>query len=43
MGIILDNVRMEARLPADKTERLLAVFNLFQNKRACTLKEIQYI
>ena len=32
MGIILDSVRMEARLPADKIERLRAAFDLFQNK-----------
>ena len=43
MGIILDSVRMEARLPADKIERLRAAFDLFQNKRACTLKELQSI
>ena len=43
MGIILDSVRMEARLPADKIERLRAAFDLFQDKRACTLKELQSI
>ena len=43
MDIILDSVRMEARLPADKIERLRAAFDLFQNKRACTLKELQSI
>ena len=41
MGIILDSVRMEARLPANKIERLRAAFDLFQNKRA--LKELQSI
>ena len=34
---------MAAQLPADKTERLRAAFDLFQNKRACTLKELQSI
>ena len=43
MDIILDSVRMEARLPADKIERLRAAFDLFQDKRACTLKELQSI
>ena len=43
MGIILDSVRMAAQLPADKTERLRAAFDLFQNKRACNLKELQSI
>ena len=41
MGIILDSVRMEARLPDDKIERLRAVFNTFQKRRSCTLKELQ--
>ena len=33
MGIILDTVRMEARLPADKVERIQASLALFQQKR----------
>ncbi|KAL9986312.1 hypothetical protein ACROYT_G000446 [Oculina patagonica] len=41
MGIILDTVRMEARLPADKVERIQASLVLFQTKRTCTLKELQ--
>ena len=41
MGIILDTVRMEARLPADKVERIQASLALFQTKRTCTLKELQ--
>ena len=32
MGIILDNVRMEARLPGDKVERIQASLALFQTK-----------
>ena len=43
MDIILDSVRMEARLPADKIERLRAAFDLFENKRASSLKELQSI
>lgn len=41
MGIILDTIRMEARLPADKIERLRTAFELFQKRRSCTLKELQ--
>ena len=41
MGIILDTVRMEARLPADKVERIQASLALFQTKKTCTLKELQ--
>jgi hypothetical protein len=41
MGIILDSTRMEARLPADKIERLNTAFEFFHEKRSCTLKELQ--
>ena len=41
MGIILDTVRMEARLPVDKVERIQASLGLFQTKTSCTLKELQ--
>ena len=41
MGIILDSVRMEARLPGDKIERLRVAFDIFQKRRSCTLKELQ--
>jgi len=41
MGIILETVRMEARLPADKVERIEASLALFQMKKSCTLKELQ--
>jgi hypothetical protein len=41
MGIILDSTQMEARLPADKIERLNTSFELFHEKRSCTLKELQ--
>ena len=41
MGIILDTVRMEARLPADKVERIHVSLALFQTKKSCTLKELQ--
>ena len=41
MGIILDSVRMEARLPADKIEGLRVAFASFQARKSCTLKELQ--
>jgi hypothetical protein len=41
MGIILDSVGMEARLPGDKIERLRVVFDIFHKCRSCTLKELQ--
>ena len=41
IGIILDTVRIEARLPADKVERIQASLALFQKKRTCILMELQ--
>jgi len=41
MGIILDTIRMETRLLADKVERIQASLALFQTKKTCTLKELQ--
>ena len=41
MGIILDTVKMQARLPADKIAHLEGIFEQFQNRRSCTLKELQ--
>ena len=41
MGIILDSIRMEARLPADKIERLRTALELFHKRKSCTLKELQ--
>ena len=41
MGIILDTVRMEARLPVDKVERIRASLALLQKKKSYTLKELQ--
>ena len=39
--IILDTVRMEARLPPDKVERIQASLVSFRGKKSCTLKELQ--
>jgi hypothetical protein len=41
MGIILDSMRMEARLPPDKVERLSSCFASFKGRNSCTLKELQ--
>ena len=41
MGILLDTVKMEARLPPDKIAKLNACLNEFERKKSCTLKELQ--
>lgn len=38
MGVILDTVRMEARIPGDKVERIQAFLALYQAKESCTLR-----
>lgn len=41
MGILLDTVKMQARLPVDKIGRLQTALEEFQHRRSCTLKELQ--
>jgi hypothetical protein len=41
MGILLDTIKMQARLPPDKIDRLQAAIEQFQHRRSCTLKELQ--
>ncbi len=41
MGITLDTLRMEARLPADKIDRLKEIFAQFESRHSCTLKQLQ--
>ena len=41
MGIVLDSQKMEARLPADKVERIQTSLASFQRRKFCTLKELQ--
>lgn len=41
MGIVLDSDRMEARLPADKVQRLASCFSEFRGRTSCTLKQLQ--
>lgn len=39
LGVILDTEKMEARLPADKLERLQTLLQTFLNRRTCTKRE----
>lgn len=41
MGILLDTVKMQASLPPDKVEKLRSIFENSQQKRFCTLKQLQ--
>ena len=41
MGITLDSIRMEARLPPDKLERIAHTLLEFRAKTSCTLRELQ--
>ncbi|CAB3990573.1 Hypothetical predicted protein, partial [Paramuricea clavata] len=41
MGITLDTLTMETRLPIDKIERLKEIFGQLENRRSCTLKQLQ--
>lgn len=40
LGIILDTVLLEARLPADKIARIKDLISLFQHKKKCTKREL---
>ena len=41
MGIIVDSVRMEARLPQDKLVRINQLLKTFKNRRSARLVELQ--
>ena len=41
MGIVLDTIKMQARLPPDKIARLHDIIEQFHGRRSCTLKELQ--
>ena len=41
MGIVLDSVRMEARLPQDKLSRIHDLLNSFKSRRSVRLVELQ--
>ena len=40
LGIILDSIKMEARLPLEKVQRILEFIDFFIEKRHCTKREI---
>lgn len=41
VGITIDVRQKETRLPGDKVEKCRNLLNPYQNKKACTLKEVQ--
>ncbi len=41
LGILVDTINMKASLPPEKIERMYAIFEQFQHRRSCTLKELQ--
>lgn len=40
LGIILDTVRMEARLPVDKVNRTIEIIDSFSRRKSCTKREL---
>lgn len=40
LGIILDSLRMEARLPLQKVQRIAEIIDSFQEKKSCTKQEL---
>ena len=40
LGVILDSIKMEARLPMDKVERIRNLLGTFLNRKSCTKKEL---
>lgn len=40
MGIILDSVKMEARIPPEKIERIFFLIGNLKSKRSCTKREL---
>lgn len=40
LGIILDSLKMEARLPLEKIHRIADIIGSFQNKKSCTKQEL---
>ncbi|XP_069109890.1 uncharacterized protein [Argopecten irradians] len=41
LGIILDSVKMEARLPSDKVDRITEFINTILHQKSCTRKELE--
>lgn len=40
LGVLLDSVKMEARLPLDKVERIKNLLVSFMNRKSCTKREL---
>lgn len=43
LGIILDSVKMEARLPQEKIERIVAFISAILQRKSCTRKELEQL
>lgn len=43
LGVILDTIKMEARLPLDKVKRITEYIRLILSKRSCTRKELEQL
>jgi hypothetical protein len=43
MGIILDTVNIQARLPEEKNEHITGFIQTILNKRSCTRKELEQL
>ena len=43
LGIILDTVKMQARLPIDKVKRITSFIKFIINKKSCTRKELEQL
>ncbi len=40
LGIILDSVKMEARLPAEKIQRIATILESFSTRKSCTKRDL---
>jgi len=40
LGVILDTILMQARLPSNKQERIANIIRSFQHRRSCTKREL---
>jgi len=41
LGIIIDTVRQELRLPREKLDRLLSMIEDWEKRKSCTCKELE--
>ena len=40
LGVVLDSIQMEARLPLDKVKRISSLLETFINRSSCTKREL---